>query len=85
MHDYENISIATARPPTSPNLYDDHTSEGEVELDYSQVSFTATPQRHMTNRDSSSSDDEETSYSDIRIWPVLLFTSQRVWRVHVFS
>ncbi|XP_047196707.1 vascular cell adhesion protein 1 isoform X2 [Hippoglossus stenolepis] len=45
LQDYENISNATARAPTSPNLFDNHTSEGEVELHYSQVRFTATPRR----------------------------------------
>ncbi|XP_060936642.1 B-cell receptor CD22-like [Limanda limanda] len=65
--DYENISNATARAPTSPNLFDDHISEGEVELDYSEVRFTATPRRQATNRDSSSSDEDESSYSDVRI------------------
>ncbi|XP_034468144.1 uncharacterized protein LOC117777458 [Hippoglossus hippoglossus] len=45
LQDYENISNATARAPTSPNLFDDHTSEGEVELHYSQVRFTARPRR----------------------------------------
>ncbi|XP_062255000.1 B-cell receptor CD22-like [Platichthys flesus] len=64
--DYENLGNAAARAPTSLSLFDDYTSEGEVELDYSQVSFTATPRRQATNRDSSSSE-EETSYSDVRI------------------
>ena len=67
MHDYENISIATARAPTSPNLYDDHTSEGEVELHYSQVRFTAMSQHQTTNRDSSCSHEEESLYSNVRI------------------
>ncbi|XP_053289583.1 B-cell receptor CD22 [Pleuronectes platessa] len=65
--DYENIGNAAARAPTSPNLLDDHSSEGEVELDYSQVSFTAMPRHQITNRDSSSSEEEESSYSDVRI------------------
>ncbi|XP_047196686.1 uncharacterized protein LOC118113416 [Hippoglossus stenolepis] len=59
LQDYENISNATARAPTSPNLFDDHTSEGEVELNFPQVRFTATPRRQTTNRDSSSSHEDE--------------------------
>ncbi|XP_060936973.1 B-cell receptor CD22-like [Limanda limanda] len=59
LQDYENISNATARAPTSPNLFDDHTSEGEVELNFPQVRFTATPRRQTTNRDSSSSHQDE--------------------------
>ncbi|XP_034468053.1 hemicentin-1-like [Hippoglossus hippoglossus] len=45
LQDYENTSNVTARAPTSPNLFDNHTSEGEVELQYSQVRFTARPRR----------------------------------------
>ncbi|CAB1418147.1 unnamed protein product [Pleuronectes platessa] len=37
LQDYEDISNATARAPTSPNLLDDHTSEGEVELNFPQA------------------------------------------------
>ncbi|XP_053289620.1 Fc receptor-like protein 5 isoform X2 [Pleuronectes platessa] len=59
LQDYENISNATARAPTSSNLFDDHTSEGEVELNFPQVRFTATPRRQTTNRDSSSSHQDE--------------------------
>ncbi|XP_047196704.1 B-cell receptor CD22 [Hippoglossus stenolepis] len=43
LQDYENTSNATACAPTSPNLFENHTSEGEVELHYSQVRFTARP------------------------------------------
>ncbi|XP_053289579.1 sialoadhesin isoform X3 [Pleuronectes platessa] len=57
LQDYENISNAAA--PTSSNLFDDHTSEGEVELNFPQVRFTATPRRQTTNRDSSSSHQDE--------------------------
>ncbi|XP_053289664.1 uncharacterized protein LOC128450176 [Pleuronectes platessa] len=67
LQDYENISDAAARAPTSPNLFDDHTSEGEVELNFPQVRFTATPRRQTTNRDSSSSEEEESLYSNVRI------------------
>ncbi|XP_053289634.1 uncharacterized protein LOC128450155 isoform X2 [Pleuronectes platessa] len=59
LQDYENISNAAARAPTSSNLFDDHTSEGEVELNFPQVRFTATPRRQTTNRDSSSSHQDE--------------------------
>ncbi|XP_053289618.1 sialoadhesin [Pleuronectes platessa] len=59
LQDYENISDAAARAPTSSNLLDDHTSEGEVELNFPQVRFTATPRRQTTNRDSSSSHQDE--------------------------
>ncbi|XP_053289648.1 B-cell receptor CD22 isoform X1 [Pleuronectes platessa] len=67
LQDYDDIGNATARTPTSPNLFDDHTSEGEVELNFPQVRFTATPRRQTTNRDSSSSHQDESSYSDVRI------------------
>ncbi|XP_060936987.1 sialoadhesin-like [Limanda limanda] len=59
LQDYENISNATARAPSSPNLHDNHTSEGEVELNFPQVRFTAKPRRQTTNRDSSSSHQDE--------------------------
>ncbi|XP_060936961.1 B-cell receptor CD22-like [Limanda limanda] len=59
LQDYENTSNATAHAPTSPNLLDDHTSEGEVELNFPQVRFTTTPRRQTTNRDSSSSHEDE--------------------------
>ncbi|XP_053289635.1 uncharacterized protein LOC128450156 isoform X1 [Pleuronectes platessa] len=67
LQDYENISDAASHAPTSPNLFDDHTSEGEVELHYSKVRFTATPRRQTTNRDSSSSEEDESLYSNVRI------------------
>ncbi|XP_062256248.1 B-cell receptor CD22-like isoform X2 [Platichthys flesus] len=67
LQDYENINNAIARAPTSPNLFDDHTSEVEVELHYSKVRFTATPRRQTTNRDSSSSHQDESLYSNVRI------------------
>ncbi|XP_060936964.1 B-cell receptor CD22-like [Limanda limanda] len=67
LQDYENISNATARAPKYPNLFDNHTSEGEVELNYSQVRFTAKPRRQTTNRDSSSSEEDESLYSNVRI------------------
>ncbi|XP_053289596.1 B-cell receptor CD22 isoform X2 [Pleuronectes platessa] len=67
LQDYENISNAAARAPTSPNLLDDHTSEGEVELNFPQVRFTATPRHQTTNRDSSSSHQDESLYSNVRI------------------
>ncbi|XP_060936971.1 sialic acid-binding Ig-like lectin 7 [Limanda limanda] len=59
LQDYDDVSNATARAPTSPNLLDDHTSEGEVEMNFPQVRFTATPRRQTTNRDSSSSHQDE--------------------------
>ncbi|XP_062250798.1 B-cell receptor CD22-like [Platichthys flesus] len=67
LQDYGDIGNATARAPTSPNLLDDHTSEGEVELNFPQVRFTATPRRQTTNRDPSSSHEDESVYSDVRI------------------
>ncbi|XP_053289514.1 uncharacterized protein LOC128450090 isoform X2 [Pleuronectes platessa] len=67
LRDYDDISDAAARAPTSPNLLDDHTSEGEVELNFPQVRFTATPRRQTTNRDSSSSHQDESLYSNVRI------------------
>ncbi|XP_060937906.1 uncharacterized protein LOC133014654 [Limanda limanda] len=59
LQDYEHMSNATARAPTSPNVFEDHTSEGEVELNFPQVRFKATPRRQTTNRDSSSSHQDE--------------------------
>ncbi|XP_069393188.1 B-cell receptor CD22 isoform X4 [Paralichthys olivaceus] len=65
VQDYENISKATACAPKSPNLFDD--GEDEVELNYSQVIFTAMPPRQMTDSDSSTSSEDESQYSAIRI------------------
>ncbi|XP_062254421.1 sialic acid-binding Ig-like lectin 12 [Platichthys flesus] len=59
LQDYDDVGNAAARAPTSPNLFDDHTSEGEVELNFPQVRFTATPRSQTTNRDSSCSHQDE--------------------------
>ncbi|XP_053289651.1 uncharacterized protein LOC128450166 [Pleuronectes platessa] len=36
LQDYDDVGNATAGAPTSPNLFDDHTSEGEVKLNFPQ-------------------------------------------------
>ena len=83
LQDYDDVGNATARAPTSPNQLDDHTSEGEVEINFPQVKFTVTPRRQTTNRDSSSSHEEESLYSNVRIWPEMFsscfFQLPRAW------
>uniref|UniRef100_A0A8D2ZU53 B-cell receptor CD22 n=1 Tax=Scophthalmus maximus TaxID=52904 RepID=A0A8D2ZU53_SCOMX len=67
LQDYENISVAHAA--TSPNGWNDDTdtSDGEMELNYSLVSFKANPGHRRADRDSSSSDEDKIQYSDVKI------------------
>ncbi|XP_075962786.1 B-cell receptor CD22 [Anarhichas minor] len=62
--DYENASAARAPNPID---YDTDTSEDEVQVNYSQVSFKAKPGHQRVVRDSSSSDEDETQYSEVKI------------------
>ncbi|KAK9514184.1 hypothetical protein VZT92_027669 [Zoarces viviparus] len=62
--DYENAS--TARAP-NPINYDTDTSEDEVQVNYTQVNFKAKPGHQRVARDSSSSDEDETQYSEVRM------------------
>lgn len=64
--DYENICIAHGAKSPNPFNDDTDTSEDDVELNYSLVSFKAKPGHQRANRDSSSSDDE-VQYSDVKI------------------
>ncbi|XP_074508726.1 B-cell receptor CD22 isoform X2 [Sebastes fasciatus] len=66
--DYENVSAAKAASSPNPLNYDTDTSEDEVEINYSQVSFKANPGHQRAGRASSSSSDEgETQYSKVKI------------------
>ncbi|XP_060905393.1 B-cell receptor CD22 [Labrus mixtus] len=66
LQDYENTKTANgARSQTPPNN-DSDTSEDEGELNYSQVSFKAKPGHQQAYKDSSTSDEEETQYSDVK-------------------
>ncbi|XP_031708901.1 B-cell receptor CD22 isoform X2 [Anarrhichthys ocellatus] len=62
--DYENASAARAPNPID---YDTDTSEDEVQVNYSQVSFKVKPGHQRVVRDSSSSDEDETQYSEVKI------------------
>ncbi|TMS10382.1 B-cell receptor CD22 [Larimichthys crocea] len=65
--DYENVSAADQAKSPDPFNYDTDTSEDDVEITYTQVSFKAKPGHQRSNRDSSTSDEEETQYSDVKI------------------
>ncbi|KAF1388278.1 hypothetical protein PFLUV_G00088530 [Perca fluviatilis] len=67
LEDYENVSAAhTAKSQNALN-YDTDTSEEEIEINYSQVSFKAKPGLQRAGRDSSSSDEEVTQYTEVKI------------------
>lgn len=62
--EYENFSAAKSPNPLD---YDTDTSEDEADLNYTQVNITAKPGHRTANRDSSSSDEEDTQYSEVKI------------------
>lgn len=63
--DYTNVGGA---PALRPNVYswDSDTSEEETALNYAQVSFPAKAEHERTRKDSSSSEKEETNYSEVK-------------------
>ncbi|TKS82410.1 B-cell receptor CD22 B-lymphocyte cell adhesion molecule [Collichthys lucidus] len=65
--DYENVTAADRAKSKDQFNYDTDASEGDVEITYTQVSFKAKPGHQRSNRDSSTSDEEETQYSDVKI------------------
>ncbi|XP_071326037.1 B-cell receptor CD22 isoform X2 [Trachinotus anak] len=67
LQDYENVSVQHAHQSPNPSSDDSDTSEGEVDLNYTQVSFTPKPGRQRANTDSSTSDEDEIQYSDVKI------------------
>nr|XP_033496826.1 B-cell receptor CD22 [Epinephelus lanceolatus] len=67
LEDYENVHAARTAKAPDPLAYDTDTSEDEVELNYSQVNFTAKPGHQRARRDSSSSDEDKTQYSEVKL------------------
>ncbi|XP_049439893.1 B-cell receptor CD22 [Epinephelus fuscoguttatus] len=67
LEDYENVNAARTAKAPDPLAYDTDTSEDEVELNYSQVNFTAKPGHQRARRDSSSSDEDKTQYSEVKL------------------
>uniref|UniRef100_A0A8C9YCJ4 B-cell receptor CD22 n=1 Tax=Sander lucioperca TaxID=283035 RepID=A0A8C9YCJ4_SANLU len=67
LEDYENVSAAHTAKSQNASNYDTDTSEDEIEINYSQVSFKAKPGLQRAGRDSSSSDEEVTQYSEVKI------------------
>ncbi|XP_040899316.1 B-cell receptor CD22 [Toxotes jaculatrix] len=67
LEDYENIN--TVYVPKSPNpLNDDSdTSEDEADLNYSRVTFSVKPGHQKVDSDSSTSDEDEIHYSEVKI------------------
>ncbi|XP_070822951.1 B-cell receptor CD22 [Chaetodon trifascialis] len=73
--DYENVSAAHGAKSPHPLNYDTDTSEDDVDLNYSRVSFKAKAGHRRAGRDSSSdtssdsstSDEEETQYSEVKL------------------
>ncbi|XP_042345844.1 B-cell receptor CD22 [Plectropomus leopardus] len=67
LEDYENISTAHAPKCPHPLNYDTDTSEDEGDLNYSQVSFKAKYGHLRAIKDFSSSDEDETQYSQVKM------------------
>ncbi|XP_044064256.1 B-cell receptor CD22 [Siniperca chuatsi] len=67
LEDYENISAAHAAKFPDPLNCDTDTSEDEEDLSYSHVIFKAKPGHQRASSDSSTSDEEETQYSEVKI------------------
>ncbi|KAK2844927.1 hypothetical protein Q5P01_011586 [Channa striata] len=68
--DYENVSRTRATRPAAPlEDFDSDTSEDDVQLNYTQVSFAAKPGHPKPSSDTSSdtSSDDEIQYSDVKI------------------
>lgn len=63
---YENVGAAKA---AVPDLWvsESDTSDEEVEVNYTRVSFRLKEGHQRARRDSSDSDREETQYSDVKI------------------
>ncbi|XP_068426551.1 B-cell receptor CD22 [Clinocottus analis] len=62
LQDYENGGAARA-----PMNYDTDSSEDDVQLNYSHVSFKAKPGHQQVGRDFNSEDEDETLYSEVKI------------------
>ncbi|XP_034730813.1 B-cell receptor CD22 [Etheostoma cragini] len=69
LEDYENVSAApTAKSQNALNSDSDtDTSEDEIQINYSHVSFKPNPGLQRAVRDSSCSDDEGIQYSEVNI------------------
>nr|XP_040020644.1 B-cell receptor CD22 isoform X1 [Gasterosteus aculeatus aculeatus] len=65
--DYENASSAHLARDPDPWSYDTDSSEEEVEVHYSQVTFAAKPGRGGGGWYSSSSEGDETQYSEVKV------------------
>uniref|UniRef100_UPI0037E8DD0E B-cell receptor CD22 n=1 Tax=Semicossyphus pulcher TaxID=241346 RepID=UPI0037E8DD0E len=66
LRDYENLSLFIAGKCPDSLSSDTETSEDEVELQYSKVSFKANPGHQQAESDSSTSDEDETQYSQVK-------------------
>ncbi|KAM7421346.1 hypothetical protein PAMA_015479 [Pampus argenteus] len=65
---YENMSTAHAAKSLYPINYDTDTSEDEVELDYTQVTFNPKVGHQRAKTDSSTSEEEyETQYTEVKL------------------
>ncbi|KAA8591824.1 hypothetical protein FQN60_017198, partial [Etheostoma spectabile] len=66
LEDYENISTAPTVKSQNASNSDTDTSEDEIQINYSQVSFKPNSGLQRAVRDSSSSDDEGIQYSEVK-------------------
>ncbi|XP_054477154.1 B-cell receptor CD22 [Anoplopoma fimbria] len=67
LEDYENVSAVDGARAPCPVDYDTDTSEDDVQINYSQVSFKPKPGHQQVSSDSSTSDEDETQYSEVKI------------------
>ncbi|XP_022619960.1 B-cell receptor CD22-like [Seriola dumerili] len=67
LEDYENFTVAIAPKSPNPLTDDSDTSDDEVDVNYSQVSFKPKPGHQRVDTDSSTSDEDEIHYSDVKV------------------
>ncbi|XP_056237488.1 B-cell receptor CD22 isoform X2 [Seriola aureovittata] len=65
--DYENFTVAHAPKSPNPLTNDSENSDDEVDVNYSQVSFKPKPGHQRVDTDSSTSDEDEIQYSDVKV------------------
>ncbi|KAI3360573.1 hypothetical protein L3Q82_002441 [Scortum barcoo] len=67
LEDYENVSTIHAAKSPDPLSYESDSSSDEEELSYTQVNFVAKPGHERSSSDSTSSDEDRTQYSEVKL------------------